>query len=128
MNDTNEIPTNPRLERRTRRRFSAADKQRLLLAEYDALPRSEKGSWRRRNALYAGQLVEWRRTLTDAGTQGLEPKTGGRKPKDPRDRRIEELEREKQRLQRRAKVAEDMVDLQKKFLALLEDAQSESSQ
>ena len=127
VNESNEIPTEPSLERRTRRRFSAADKQRLL-GEYDALPRGEKGAWLRRNALYAGQLAEWRRTLTDGGTQGLAPKTGGRKPKDPRDRRIEALERERQRLQRRAKVAEDMVDLQKKFLALLEDAQSESSQ
>ncbi len=81
MNDTNEIPTEPSLERRTRRRFSASDKQRLL-AEYDALPRGEKGGWLRRNALYAGQLAEWRRTLSEAGTQGLEPKSGG--PKLPR--------------------------------------------
>lgn len=128
MNDeSNEVPTEPDLERRTRRQFSSADKQRLL-GEYDALPRGEKGAWLRRQGLYGAQLANWRKTLTEQGTQGLAPKAGGRKAKDARDRRIEELEREKARLERRAKVAEDLVDLQKKCFALVEDAQSESSQ
>lgn len=126
MDETNEVQTEPSLERRTRRRFSAAEKQRLL-AEHDALGRGEKGAWLRRNGLYAGQLTTWRKTLAETGTQGLEPKSGGRKPKDPRERRIEQLERELARERRRAKVAEDLVDLQKKFFALVEDAQSESS-
>lgn|SRR5690554_1437177 len=127
VDETNEVQTEPSLERRTRRQFSAAEKQRLL-AEHDALGRGEKGAWLRRNGLYAGQLATWRKTLAETGTQGLEPKSGGRKPKDPRERRIEQLERELARERRRAKVAEDLVDLQKKFFALVEDAQSESSQ
>ena len=118
MNDSNEVPTDPTLERRTRRRFSAAEKQRLL-AEADALPRGEKGEWLRRNGLYAAQLTQWRQTLAETGTQGLEPKTGGRKPTDPRDREIAKLRREKEQLEHRAQVAEDLVELQKKLRDLV---------
>jgi len=127
VDENNEVQTEPSLERRTRRQFSGAEKQRLV-AEFEALDRGEKGPWLRRNGLYASQVANWRKTLAETGMAGLEPGKGGRKPKDPRDRRIEELEREKKRLEQRARVAEDMVDLQKKLFALLEDAQSERSQ
>lgn len=124
--ESNEVPTEPTLERRTRRQFSSAEKQRLL-AEYDELPRGEKGGWLRQKGLYGAQLAGWRKTLTEQGSRGLEPKAGGRKPKDARDRRIEELERDKVRLEHRAQVAEDLVDLQKKCLTLVEKAQSGQS-
>lgn len=127
MKKTNEILTEPDLERRSRRQFSGAEKQRLL-AEADALPYGEKGAWLRRNGLYGAQLSQWRKTLAQAGSRGLEGKATGRKPKDPRDRQIEQLQREKAKLEKRAKIAEDLVELQKKFLALVEEAQSESSQ
>ena len=125
--ESNEVPTEPTLERRTRRQFTSAEKLRLL-REYDELARGEKGAWLRRKGLYGAQLAGWRKTLSEQGSQGLEPKAGGRKAKDPRDRRIEELEREKARLEHRARVAEDLVDLQKKFFTLVEEAQNGSSQ
>lgn len=124
MSDSNEVPTDPTLERRTRRRFSAADKQRLL-AEADALPRGDKGEWLRRNGLYAAQLTQWRQTLAESGTQGLEPNTGGRKPTDPRDREIAKLRREKEQLEHRAQVAEDLVELQKKLRDLVARASND---
>jgi transposase-like protein len=123
VSESNEVLTEPTLERRTRRRFSAADKERLL-AEADALPHGEQGAWLRRNGLYAAQLSQWRRALAEQGTQGLEPKPGGRKPADARDREIERLRRENARLQQRAQVAEDLVALQKKLSDLLEQARS----
>lgn len=126
MDEGNEVPTEPSLERRSRRRFSGADKQRLI-TEFDALGRGEKGEWLRRNGLYASQLATWRKSLAETGMAGLEPGKGGRKPKDARQRRIEELERENKRLERRARVAEDTVDLQKKLFALIDNAHSESS-
>jgi len=127
MLKSHEVITEPSLERRTRRQFSSAEKRRLLEA-YDALPRGEKGSWLREQGLYAAQLANWRKTLEEQGLQGLAPKTGGRKPKDARDRRIAELEREKARLEKRLHIAEESVELQKKFFALVEDAKSEHSQ
>ena len=127
MAEDTEVETKPDLERRTRRKFSSSDKQRLL-AEYDNLAHGEKGAWLRRQGLYASQLAGWRRTLQAQGTEGLEPNTGGRKAKDSRERRIEELEREKARLEKRLDVAEESVALQKKCLALIEAAKSEESQ
>jgi transposase-like protein len=123
VSESNEVVTEPKLERRTRRRFSAAEKQRLL-AEADALPHGEQAAWLRRNGLYAAQLSQWRKALAEQGTQGLEPKSGGRKPADPRDREIERLRRENARLEHRAQVAEDLVELQKKLSALFEQVQS----
>lgn len=124
MSESNEVLTEPKLERRTRRRFSAAEKKRLL-AEADALPHGEQGAWLRRNGLYAAQLGQWRKTLAEQGTEGLEAKRGGRQPSDPRDREIERLRRENARLERRAQVAEDLVALQKKLSALFEQVHSE---
>jgi len=57
---TAEIAPDPQLEKRTRRRFSAPEKLRLL-AEADALPHGEQGAWLRRNGLYAAQLSGWRK-------------------------------------------------------------------
>jgi len=66
-----EVVTDPKLERRTRRQFSAAEKRRLL-SEYDNLPRGEKGAWLRREGLYGAQLANWRKTLKEQGEQGLD--------------------------------------------------------
>ena len=127
MSQDNEVETEPTLERRTRRRFSGTEKQRLL-AEMDALPRGEKGAWLRRNGLYAAQLANWRKALHETGTQSLEPKTGGRKPADPREREIERLKRDKARLEQRLETAEDLIELQKKLSGLLEKARNEPPQ
>lgn len=126
MANDEEVPTEPTLERRTRRRFSGAERQRLL-EEYEQQPHGGKGAWLRRNGLYAAQLADWRRVLRETGTQGLEPARGGRKPKDARDREIERLRRENAKSQRRAQRAEELVDLQKKLFALIEDQNSEES-
>lgn len=117
MSDSNEIPTDPDLERRTRRRFSVAEKKRLL-AEADGVPYGEKGPWLRRNGLYAGQLSTWRRELAEHGEKGLAARTPGRRPADPRDREIERLKRENATLARRAHVAEQLIELQKKVFRL----------
>jgi transposase-like protein len=123
VSESNEVLTEPKLERRTRRRFSAAEKQRLL-AEADALPQGEQGAWLRRNGLYAAQLSQWRKALAEQGAQGLEAKPSGRRGADPRDREIERLRRENARLEHRAQVAEDLVELQKKLSTLFEQVHS----
>lgn len=104
--NSEEVPTEPNLERRTRRRFSAAEKQRLL-EEWEQ-SRDGKKAWLRRNGLYAAQLAEWRRTLGETGAQGLEPVQDSRKAKDPRDQEIERLRRENAKSQRRAQRAEEL--------------------
>ena len=125
MSESNEVEPQPALERRTRRQFSGAEKKRLI-EEMDALPRGEKGAWLRRNGLYAGQLANWRNALAETGTQGLEPRTGGRKPADSRDRELERLRRDKARLEQRLETAEELIDLQKKLSGLLDRARNEN--
>jgi len=97
VSESNEVVTEPMLERRTRRRFSVADKQRLLV-QADVLPHGEQGAWLRRNGLYAAQLSQRRKALAQQGLQGLAAKPGGRKPADARNREIERLRRENARL------------------------------
>ena len=110
---------------RTRRRFSAAQKQRLL-TEADALAHGERGAWLRRNGLYAAQLSGWRKQHAEHGLDGLEAQTPGRKSADPWERRIDQLQREKQRLHRRAEVAEPLLELQRKVFQRVEKAQQET--
>lgn len=120
MSDSNEVVTDPRLEKRTRRRFSVAEKKRLL-AEAEALPHGEKSAWLRRKGLYAGQLSNWRKELAGHGEAGLAARKPGRKPADPRDKEIERLKKTNARLEQRAYVAEQLVDLQKKVLHLFDN-------
>lgn len=124
MSDSNEVVTDPRLEKRTRRRFSVTEKKRLL-AEADALDHGDKGAWLRRKGLYAGQLSNWRKELAEHGEAGLAARKSGRKAADPRDKEIERLKKANARLEKRAYVAEQLVDLQKKVLHLFETDNSE---
>lgn len=126
MTNATEVESRADLEKRTRRRFSAAEKQRLL-AENDALGHGQRGPWLRRQGLYAGQLSTWRRELAQSGSQGLEPKTPGRKPADLRDAQIERLQRDLVRVERRAYIAEQLVELQKKVLQLADQMQDSST-
>src|SRR6056297_1544774 len=124
MSDSNEVVTDPRLEKRTRRRFSVAEKKRLLV-EAEALPYGEKGAWLRRMGLYAGQLSTWRKELAEHGEVALAAREPGRRAADPRDKEIERLKKANARLEKRAYVAEQLVDLQKKVLHLFETDGSE---
>lgn len=121
-----EVESDAAMERRTRRRFTAGDKQRLL-EESDRLAHGEVGAWLRRNGLYATQLSMWRKQLAAEGVAGLTPKAPGRKPTDAAVREVERLRRENAKLLRRAEIAEQLVELQKKLSQLVEDAQHGSS-
>lgn len=92
MPDSSEVITDPRLEKRTRRRFSLAEKKRLW-AEAEALPHGQKGAWLRRNGLFAGQLSTWRKELAEHGEAGVAARKPGRKAADPRDKEIERLKK-----------------------------------
>ena len=105
----------------TRRRFSVAEKVRIL-READACAKEKGGvaALLRREGIYSSHLGTWRRQR-EAGQFGTSPRKRGpvAKPPDPRDKQIAELERRARRAEARADRAERLVELQKKVSELL---------
>jgi transposase len=104
----------------TRRRFTTADKVRIL-KEADACAH-EKGAVTallRREGLYSSHLTSWRRQR-DAGQFGKTPKKRGPVPvpPDPRDKQIAELERQLRKAEARGDRYERLCALQKKVSEL----------
>ena len=121
---TTQVVPDPALEKRTRRRFTPEYKLRII-AEADACRHGELGSILRREKLYSNQLAEWRREYAQYGVVGLSKSAPGpASSRTPDQRRIEQLEKDKGRLQRKLDVANDCLDLQKKALAMLDRLRS----
>jgi transposase-like protein len=107
-------------EKPRRRRFSAKYK-RSILAEADRCEKpGELGALLRREGLYSSHLTKWRRQRESGELAGLEPRKRGRKPAGNRaaDARVRDLERENERLRKRAERAEALVEVQKKLSEL----------
>lgn len=105
----------------SRRRFTAAEKLRVL-READACTRpGELGALLRREGLYSSHLSAWRAARKRGELAGLTPRRRGPKARavDPREKKIAELERETRRLRARLERAEALVELQKKLSHLL---------
>jgi len=119
-----EVVANPEHDRRLRRTFSAEDKRRILTEAAACTERGQLSALLRRERLYGSQLAIWRAQLERDGQSGLEGKRPGRKPlKDAKDRRIEQLQGEKVKLERKLLIAEKLIELQKKAQELLAAAQ-----
>jgi transposase-like protein len=119
-----EVVANPEHDRRLRRVFSAEDKRRIVAEADSCTERGQLSALLRRERLYGAQLATWRGQLEREGQAGLEAKQPGRKPlKDAKDRRIEQLQGEKAKLERRLLIAEKLIELQKKAQELLAAAQ-----
>lgn len=104
----------------TRRRFSTAEKVRIL-READACAH-EKGAVTallRREGLYSSHLTSWRKQR-DAGQFGKTPRKRGpvATTPDPRDKQIADLERRALRAEARADRYERLCALQKKVSEL----------
>lgn len=125
---SSQITPKPELEKRTRRKFSTEYKLRIV-AEADACQHGELGALLRREKLYSNQLRDWRAELRRLGAEGLAKTAPGPKAsKSPDERRIEQLEKENSRLNRKLQTMEDCVDLQKKVLLMLDRAHNGSEQ
>ena len=102
-------------DKATRRRFSTEYKRRIVREADKCTKMGEVGALLRREGLYSSSLSSWRRQcaageLTNAGLVKRGPKA---QPKDVRDKRIAELERETRRLQRKLAQAETIIGIQK---------------
>lgn len=99
-----------------RRRFTAADKLRILtLADACTVPGS-LGALLRKEGLYSSNLTTWRRQRAAGTLSALTPKPRGRKAsdRDPLRRENAQLRQENERLTRRLRQAELIIDVQKK--------------
>jgi transposase-like protein len=108
-------------EKAKRRRFSAAEKLRIL-QEADACEKpGEIGALLRRDGLYSSHLAAWRRARAQGESKGLEARRRGPVPKitDERDRKLADQAREMAAWKGRAELAEALVEVQKKVAAIL---------
>jgi transposase len=119
-----QVTPEPSLEKRSRRTFKPEYKLRIM-AEADACKHGELGALLRREKLYSNQLSAWRREYAQGGIAGLSKSAPGPAPsKTPEQRRIEQLEKENSRLNRKLEIANDCLDLQKKALSMLDRLRS----
>ena len=125
--DTHVMP-DPARDKRQYRSFALEDKKRILAEAEAYQERGELGALLRRENIYSSQLQTWRRQLATAGEAGLHNAQPGRKPlTDAKDRQIEALQREKAQLEQRLRLAEGLLELQKKGFALLEQLNNAKS-
>ena len=108
-------------EKARRRRFGGAYKLRILQAVDACSESGEIGALLRREGLYSSHLSKWRQQRDAGALEGLRPRKRGRKPRpvDPQAKRITQLERENERLQRKLEQAEIIIDVQKKLSRIL---------
>lgn len=113
---------NPEVQdKAVRRRFTTEYKLRILtLADACSKPGS-LGTLLRREGLYASNLNTWRHQREQGVLSALTPKKRGRKKsvRDPLIAENEKLLRENERLTKRLKQAEIIIDVQKKVSQLL---------
>lgn len=105
----------------TRRRFSAAEKLRVLRAADGCTKPGELSALLRREGLYSSHLSAWRAARQGGELAGLTSRARGpqAKPVDPRDKKLAEQAREIARLQARLERAEGLIALQKKAAEIL---------
>ena len=102
-----------------RRRFTAADKVRIL-AEADACSaRGAVGALLRREGLYSSQLTDWRRQRAAGSLAALAPHRRGRPGAHPLEQEVQRLQRENARLAQRLAQAEAVLEVQKKLSELM---------
>jgi transposase-like protein len=106
-----------------RRQFTASEKLRLVKAADVALASGERGALEallRKEAIYSSQLAAWRQQLGTSGESGLTSRKPGRKPKlGATDRALLAATKQNGTLERKLRVANALIALQKKMHELL---------
>ena len=116
------VPPDPEVVARpTRRRFTAADKLRILKLADACTAVGSLGALLRAEGLYASNLKTWRRQRTEGMLSALTPQKRGRKIMAPQPLRAENaaLRQENARLSTRLKQAELIIEVQKKVSQIL---------
>ncbi len=106
----------------SRRRFTAAEKARIL-EEYEAASTIERAAICRRERIYSSHISNWRKQR--ATGKPLEAKRG--RKADPQGAEITQLRKKNIELEKRLAKAEQVIDVQGKVYALLRAVAGESA-
>jgi transposase-like protein len=115
-------PPDPEVpEKAVRRHFTAEYKLNILRQAEDGRDSGSIGVLLRREGLYSSHLTTWRRQRDAGILSALKPKRRGRKavPPNPLQAENEQLRKENNRLQKRLKQAELIIEVQKKISQML---------
>lgn len=112
---------NPEVRDKAIRRHFSAEYKRRILKEADQCSSGGIAALLRREGLYSSHLTTWRKLRSKGEIAGLESRKRGKKPvlRNPLTAENERLRRETQRLQKRLRQAETIIDVQKKLCDLL---------
>jgi transposase len=119
-----EIPDPHVHERAGARRYTAAYEARIL-EEYDQLDKAGKGALMRREGLYSSLISSWRTARDHGATQAL-ARPVGRPKADPRDKQIDALQAEVERLRAELGKTRQVIEVQGKLFALLDQLATSS--
>ena len=115
--------------KKQRRLFTAKYKKRILDEAEACTELGQIGALLRREGLYSSYLNTWRRQREQGALHQLDSKRGRKKkPVDPEQKRIKELEKENAKLREELKKAETIIEFQKKISEMLGIAQDQKNQ
>jgi len=120
-----EVP-DPQVPERARRRTYTAKYKRDILAEYDSLDRQGRGALLRREALYTSLVSAWREQASTGALAAL-ARPSGAPPASPAERDAARFRIENARLERELETARQVISIQGKLSALLEQLSTNSS-
>jgi len=110
-----EVSARPR-----RRRFTPAYKARIVEEAQRCTEPGQIGALLRREGLYSSALTQWRRQYQSGAMQALKDDKRGRKcTRDPRNEELQRLQHENERLNKKLRQAELIIEIQKKVAAML---------
>jgi transposase len=108
-------------EKTLRRRFTARYKLEVLKKADACTEPGELGALLRKEGLYSSNLTTWRRQREQGVLNAMSPKKRGRKKieKNPLAQEVATLQKENERLSRKLKKAEIIIEVQKKISEIL---------
>lgn len=109
----------PQVPERAKRRSYSAKYKAQVLAEYEAAGRGERGALLRREGLYSSLISEWRKQRDKGALEAL-GKAKGRPSADPVERENARLRAENARLSAEVDRSRQVIEVQGKLSALLE--------
>lgn len=116
----------PQVPAKARRRTYSARYKRDVLAEYEACDRDGKGALLRREGLYTSLISAWRNQRDKAVLEAL-GRPAGAVPASPEAKEAARLRKENQRLTAELDTARQVIEIQGKLSALLEQFSTGSS-